>query len=127
MVTAVSCATPKAVCWPSVSRKTPRLAEDKIKEINVGVYCFKAKALFETLKKVRMNPKKKEFYLTDVIELLLARGRSVATLTTQDASVAFGVNTREDLARAQGGYPAKDFKQAYVGGSDHCGSSHHLY
>jgi len=81
-------------------QKDASFGEDKIKEINVGVYCFRAQALFETLRKVRMNPKKKEFYLTDVIELLLARGKDVATLTTQEASVAFGVNTREDLAQA---------------------------
>jgi bifunctional UDP-N-acetylglucosamine pyrophosphorylase/glucosamine-1-phosphate N-acetyltransferase len=83
-------------------QKDASSGEDKIKEINVGVYCFKARALFETLKKVRLNPKKKEFYLTDVIELLLAQEKCVATLTTQDQSVAFGVNTREDLAQAEG-------------------------
>jgi bifunctional UDP-N-acetylglucosamine pyrophosphorylase/glucosamine-1-phosphate N-acetyltransferase len=75
--------------------------EDKINEINVGAYCFRAKDLFEVLKKVKANPKKKEFYLTDVIELLLARGKSVATFLTQDQTVAFGINTREDLVQAQ--------------------------
>jgi bifunctional UDP-N-acetylglucosamine pyrophosphorylase/glucosamine-1-phosphate N-acetyltransferase len=82
-------------------QKNVSKAEDQIKEINVGVYCFKAQALFETLKKVRLNPAKKEFYLTDVIELLRSQGEKVETLTTQDPSVAFGVNTREDLAQAQ--------------------------
>ncbi len=75
--------------------------EDKIKEINVGVYCFEAPDLFETLKKVKLNPKKKEFYLTDVIELLLAADKRVATVTTSDETVAFGVNTRVDLAQAE--------------------------
>jgi len=76
-------------------------AEVKIKEINVGVYCFNAKDLFVALKKVKLNPGKKEFYLTDVIELLLADGKNVSTFTTQDETVAFGINTREDLAQAQ--------------------------
>jgi len=75
--------------------------EDKIKEINVGVYCFDSKDLFLTLKKVKLNPGKKEYYLTDVIELLLADGKRVATFTTEDETVAFGINTREDLAAAQ--------------------------
>ena len=75
--------------------------EDKIKEINVGVYCFNSKKLFEILKKVKLSPGKKEFYLTDVIELLLADGKKVATVTTRDETVAFGINTREDLAQAQ--------------------------
>jgi len=75
--------------------------EDKIKEINVGVYCFRSKDLFESLKKVKLNSGKKEFYLTDVVELLLAQGKKVSTFTTQDETVAFGINTREDLAQAQ--------------------------
>jgi len=75
--------------------------ETKINEINVGVYCFKSKELFEILKKVKKNPRKKEFYLTDAVELLLSGGKSVATFTTQDEAAAFGVNTREDLAQAQ--------------------------
>lgn len=75
--------------------------EKKIKEINVGVYCFRSKELFDTLKKVKLNRRKKEFYLTDVIELLALRGKKIATLTTGDQTVAFGINTREDLALAQ--------------------------
>ncbi len=75
--------------------------ETLINEINVGVYCFESKKLFNALKKVQLNPKKKEFYLTDVIELFLKQGDKVDTLTTKDAQVAFGVNTRCDLAQAQ--------------------------
>jgi len=75
--------------------------EDEIKEINVGLYCFAAQDLFAALKKVKLNSRKKEFYLTDVIELLLAGGQKVETFTTNDETVAFGINTREDLAQAQ--------------------------
>ena len=82
-------------------QKDVSVVEDKIKEINTGVYAFNSKDLFGILKKVKLNPRKKEFYLTDVIELLLADGKKVSTFTTQDAAVAFGVNSREDLAQAQ--------------------------
>jgi bifunctional UDP-N-acetylglucosamine pyrophosphorylase / glucosamine-1-phosphate N-acetyltransferase len=81
--------------------KDASVAEFMIKEINTGVYCFNSKHLFEILKKVKFNSGKKEFYLTDVIELLLARQKSVITVTTRDAAGALGVNTREDLAQAQ--------------------------
>ena len=82
-------------------QKDASVIEDKIKEINVGVYCFESKNLFKILNKVRLNSGKKEFYLTDVIELSLADGKKVASFTTQDETTAFGVNTREDLAQAQ--------------------------
>ncbi len=72
--------------------------ERVINEINVGVYCFRSPMLFENLKKIVLNPKKKEFYLTDIIELFFSRNETVETLMTDDPNVAFGVNTREDLA-----------------------------
>ena len=75
--------------------------EVTIKEINVGVYCFEAPLVLKMLDKIKINPNKKEFYLTDIIELFLAQGERVATLTTHDENVAFGVNNRIDLAVAQ--------------------------
>jgi len=75
--------------------------EARIKEINVGLYCFRSRALFAALKAVKLNPRKKEFYLTDVIELLLAKGERVATFMAADNTAGFGVNTREDLAVAE--------------------------
>jgi|CXWL01.1.fsa_nt_gi bifunctional UDP-N-acetylglucosamine pyrophosphorylase/glucosamine-1-phosphate N-acetyltransferase len=79
-------------------RKDATPEEIEINEINVGVYCFRAPLLFETLKKVQLNANKKEFYLTDIVELLLKQGQKVETVVTDDPNVAFGVNTREDLA-----------------------------
>jgi len=76
-------------------------ADKNIKEINTGVYCFNSKNLFEILKKVKRNSQTKEFYLTDIIELLLANGKKVETFITRDETTALGINTREDLAQAQ--------------------------
>ncbi len=82
-------------------QKDATLTENGIKEINAGVYCFRSKDLFGNLKKVKLNGRKKEFYLTDVIELLLADGKKVETLISGQKEAAFGINTREDLAQAQ--------------------------
>lgn len=82
-------------------QKDASFEEAKINEINVGVYCFDSQDLFEALKKVKLNPKKKEYYLTDVIELLRAQGKKVSAFVSEDETSAFGVNTREDLAQAQ--------------------------
>ena len=75
--------------------------EEKIREINAGVYCFKAQKFFHALRRVALNARKKEFYLTDIVELLLAQGGRVETVPAQDASSALGVNTRVDLAQAE--------------------------
>lgn len=77
-------------------------SERGIAEINVGVYCFRAEDLFRALKQIRLNKRKKEFYLTDIIDLFHAQGLKVETVTTEDHSQGLGINTREDLAAAEG-------------------------
>ncbi|OGX33925.1 MAG: hypothetical protein A3C36_01285 [Omnitrophica WOR_2 bacterium RIFCSPHIGHO2_02_FULL_52_10] len=75
--------------------------ERDIAEINVGVYCCRSKELFGALKAVKINAKKKEFYLTDIIEYFSQQGRRIETVETEDPSEGLGVNTREDLATAE--------------------------
>ena len=75
--------------------------EKAVKEINTGVYCFHAPSLIRSISAIRLNSKKKEFYLTDIIGLLAEKGETVETVTTDDAKEAAGINTREDLAFAE--------------------------
>jgi len=74
--------------------------ERAIKEINVGCYVFDSKKLFSVLKRVRRNPKKKEYYLTDVIERLAQQGR-VESILVEDPEEVRGINTRMDLSVLQ--------------------------
>ncbi len=75
--------------------------EKNIAEINVGVYCFDCKQLKLGLKEIKLNAKKKEFYLTDLIDLSLQKGLKIQTVETQKYYEGLGVNTREDLAQAE--------------------------
>jgi len=75
--------------------------EKNLLEINTGVYCFKAAALFKALSRVSENARKKEFYLTDVIEILADQGLKTAVLEIDDPREAQGVNSRVDLAAAE--------------------------
>lgn len=73
-------------------------AEKAIREINTGVYCFDAKQLFASIGQIKQNPNKKEFYLTDIVELFLSKARTVKTVVTEDWTANLGINTRADLA-----------------------------
>jgi len=77
-----------------------RPAEKKIREINVGVYCFRKRALSSVIHDIGENTRKKEFYLTTIIELLAAKGARIETYAAPDADEGLGVNSREDLAVA---------------------------
>lgn len=76
------------------------LYEEVIDEINVGTYCFKAKDLYEALAMVKPDNRKKEIFLTDVIEILHNKGRRIESVLTEDEGSAIGINDRTDLAAA---------------------------
>ena len=72
--------------------------QKEIKELNVGVYVFKSRLLFDNLSKLKNNNAQGEYYLTDVPKILIDEGKKVASFTTYDQHEIIGVNTPEDLA-----------------------------
>jgi bifunctional UDP-N-acetylglucosamine pyrophosphorylase/glucosamine-1-phosphate N-acetyltransferase len=75
--------------------------ELRIKEINVGVYCFEVPLLFEVLDEVTEDNAQHQQYLTDAIKILVARGARVEALPLETARTGMGVDTAEDLAEAE--------------------------
>lgn len=73
----------------------------EIREINVAVYCFNSALLFEALAQVTDDNAQKQYYLTDVIGILVARGERVEAVTMEQSHTGLGVDTVEDLERAQ--------------------------
>lgn len=71
-----------------------------IRELNCGVYCFRADWLWETLPKIALSPKG-EYYLTDLVGLATAEGNEVQGLPLTDATECVGVNTRVHLAEVE--------------------------
>lgn len=74
--------------------------ERAIREVNTGTYCFDSRSLFEALKRVGNNNAQGEYYLTDVVEILLGEGKSFEAVITDDWTEMIGVNSRMDLAEA---------------------------
>jgi bifunctional UDP-N-acetylglucosamine pyrophosphorylase/glucosamine-1-phosphate N-acetyltransferase len=73
----------------------------RIKEINVGVYCFRAPLIFEVLRELRSDNAQHQYYLTDAIGILVGRGERVEGVALRSSQNGMGVDTPEDLARAQ--------------------------
>jgi len=69
----------------------------KIKEVNSGTYIFKAKYLFEGLKRTNTDNAQGEYYLPDVLNYILSVGLNVEILQLIDSIEGSGVNTREEL------------------------------
>ncbi len=74
--------------------------EKKIREVNSGIYLFRAKELFQALKEIRPVNRKKEYYLTDVVEVFCRRGLKVQAYPLAQGEEILGINTRKDLVKA---------------------------
>ena len=70
-----------------------------IDEINTSVYAFDGPLLEAALAEVTDDNAQAEFYLTDVIEILAASGRSVGAVVVDEIEAA-GVNSHSQLAAA---------------------------
>ena len=71
----------------------------KIPEINSGIYVFNAPALFQALSKIRNNNAQREYYLTDVIAILVAQRDRIGVFKVPSVEEVLGINTRQELAQ----------------------------
>jgi len=83
-----------------VEQKSANAQQLKIREINPGLYCFDAKLFWKHIGEVTPNNAAKEYYLTDMIEILTRHGHPVAPVLVADESELLGINTRVELAFA---------------------------
>jgi bifunctional UDP-N-acetylglucosamine pyrophosphorylase/glucosamine-1-phosphate N-acetyltransferase len=72
-----------------------------IDEINTGIYCFRAGLLSPALRRITPDNAQGEFYLTDVISVLLEAGHPVGSELVGDAGETIGVNDRVQLSDAE--------------------------
>jgi bifunctional UDP-N-acetylglucosamine pyrophosphorylase/glucosamine-1-phosphate N-acetyltransferase len=75
-------------------------AQRKIKEVNVGVYLFKIEDLLKSLSRISNENAKREFYLTDIIEIMSGGKGKVGVYKAPPEQEIVGINDRFELARA---------------------------
>lgn len=75
--------------------------EKAVKELNAGVYVFKAAPLFEALTSLRPDNAQGEYYLTDVPAYILSHGGKVGVCDTCTPMEMLGVNTPAQLRQVE--------------------------
>ncbi|MBS5910838.1 MAG: bifunctional UDP-N-acetylglucosamine diphosphorylase/glucosamine-1-phosphate N-acetyltransferase GlmU [Paenibacillus macerans] len=123
-----------------VEQKDCSPEEAAVQEINTGTYCFDNAKLFAALEKVTNNNAQQEYYLTDVIGILVQAGEIVEGYAAQDHRESIGVNDRVALAEAEavmrerivrrhmlGGVTVIDPASTYIGADVAIGSDTVIY
>lgn len=67
-------------------------------EVNVGTYVVESNFLFSFLDQLEPKNSQGEYYLTDLIEIAVARGLQVSAVKESNVTECLGVNTHEQLA-----------------------------
>ena len=71
-----------------------------IKELNPALMMFDAQWLWDHLPEIKNKNASGEYYLTDLVEMAIEEGETIATESADPFEVV-GINTPEDLARAE--------------------------
>lgn len=83
-----------------VEQKDGTPEELAVKEINAGMYLFDVRELLTALGELKNDNAQGEYYLTDVIGIMKAKGLTLGASITQFDETR-GVNSREQLAEAE--------------------------
>ncbi len=71
----------------------------EIKEVNLAVYLFEARFLFDNIFKLNSQNSQNEFYLTDLIEMAHSQGLKILACIEKDEASTLGINSRQHLAQ----------------------------
>ncbi len=75
--------------------------ELNIKEINTGVFCIDNKLLFSSLKEVKNENAKGEYYLTDIVEIISKLNKKIGSFTIDDKYKLTGINDLFTLSEVE--------------------------
>ncbi|MFB3788601.1 MAG: bifunctional UDP-N-acetylglucosamine diphosphorylase/glucosamine-1-phosphate N-acetyltransferase GlmU [bacterium] len=84
-----------------VEDKDANIYEKKINEVNTGTYVFDCRDLFKALENIKPNNEQGEYYLTDVIQIMVSEKKRVEAYVTKDPSETMGINDRVQFAKAE--------------------------
>ena len=99
-----------------VEQKDGTAEELAVQEVNAGIYCFDMDFLWDMLHDVTNDNAQGEYYLTDIIGMLVAAGKVVSAFAAPDYRETLGVNSRLQMAEAEQVLRRRKLKQLMADG-----------
>lgn len=83
-----------------VEEKAASPAQRAIRDVNTGQYWFRAPIFWKHIGELEPSNPAREFYLTDMVEILRRHGHAVGRFSVADHTELLGINTRLELSIA---------------------------
>ncbi len=99
-----------------VEQKAATQEQLSIRLINSGIYCFRADLLWKHIADIRPDNPAREYYLTDMVEILNRSGHQVEAMEVPNANELLGINTRVELAEADKIFRQRNVRELMLGG-----------
>ena len=90
--------SPSGAVLEVIEQKAATPAQLLIRESNTGQYCFNNDTFWKHAVELTANNPAKEYYLTDMVAILIAAGHRIEAFRVGDATEVKGINTRVELA-----------------------------
>ena len=87
-----------------------------IREANVGIYCFRADLFWKHVDQLQPNNPAREYYLTDMVEVLIRSGHTIDAFRAQNPSQLLGINNRIELAAADRAFRERKVRDLMLAG-----------
>ncbi len=91
-------------------------AERQCRICNSGLMAAKSDDLFKLLARVGNDNAQEEYYLPDIVNIAISDGRTCAVVITKNPDEVAGINSRAELADAEGRWQAERRLQAMADG-----------
>ncbi len=99
-----------------VEQKSANREQLAVHEINAGVYCFDATLFWKYVDRLTPDNPAREYYLTDMIEILIRQGHAVHAMKVKDSAELLGINNRVELAAVDHTFRARKIHQLMLDG-----------
>ncbi len=99
-----------------VEQKSAAPKDLLIREINSGIYCFNTVDFWSHASEIRPDNPAKEYYLTDVVEILNRGGHSIRPMRITDPAEVLGINNRIELAGVDAIFRARKVRELMLAG-----------
>src|SRR5260370_15562111 len=99
-----------------VEQKAATPQQLAIREGNVGIYCPRADLFWRQVGELQPNNPAREYYLTDMVEILIRAGYKVDAYRAENPGELLGINNRVELALADRRFRERKVRELMLAG-----------